>query len=89
MDTRVTIDRFGRLVLPKAVRQALDLKPGDGLKIETEEDRLILSRVRDQSGLQKEDGVRVHRSGMPTNTSIVELIEQQRRPRREQVMGNP
>jgi len=89
MDTRVTIDRFGRLVSPKAVRHTLDLKPGDKLKIETEEDRLILSRVRDRAGLQKEDGVRVYRSGMPTNTSVVERIEQQRRQRREHVMSNP
>ena len=88
MDAEVTIDPSGRLVLPKAVRQALDLKPGDSLKIETEEDRLILSRVRDRAGLQKERGVWVYRSGTPTDASIVELIEQQRKRRVEEVMGN-
>lgn len=89
MDAEVTIDPSGRLVLPKAVRQALDLKPGDSLKIETEEDRLILSRVRDRAGLQKEQGVWVYRSGTPTDASIVDLIDRQRKRRGEEVMGNP
>jgi len=89
MNAEVTIDPSGRLVLPKAVRQALDLKPGDNLRIETEEDRLILSRVRDRAGLQKERGIWVYRSGIPTDVSLVELIERQRKRRSEEVMGNP
>ena len=89
MDAEVTIDPSGRLVLPKAVRQALDLKPGDSLRIETEEDRLILSRVRDRAGLQKERGIWVYRSGTPADVSLIELIERQRKRRSEEVMGNP
>jgi AbrB family looped-hinge helix DNA binding protein len=89
MATELTIDSSGRLVLPKAVRQALGLKPGDRLKIETEEDRVILSPVRDRAGLQKEHGVCVYRSGTSTDSSVVELIEQQRKRRAEEVMGNP
>jgi hypothetical protein len=64
------------------------LKPGDSLRIETEEDRLILSRVRDRAGLQKERGIWVYRSGTPTDASLVELIERQRKRRSEEVMGN-
>jgi AbrB family looped-hinge helix DNA binding protein len=89
MNTELTIDSSGRLVLPKAVRQALGLKPGDSLKVETEEDRVILSPVRDRAGLQKEHGVWVYRSGTSTDVSVVELIEQQRKRRAEEVMGNP
>lgn len=88
MSTEVTLDPAGRLVLPKAVRLALGLKPGDSLKIEAEEDRLILSPVRDRAGLQKERGVWVYRSGTPADASIVDLIDQRRRHRTEELMGD-
>jgi AbrB family looped-hinge helix DNA binding protein len=74
----ITLDKAGRVVLPKAMRDALRVGPGDALRIESEEERLILSPVRERAGLQKERGVWVFRSGRPTNTSIPSLIEQQR-----------
>ena len=88
MNAEITLDKAGRVVLPKAMREALRIGPGDNLKIETEDDRLILSPVRDRAGLQKEHGVWVYRSGRPANTSIPELIEQQRSRRVDELIGN-
>ena len=78
MRSRITLDKAGRLVLPKSIRQALRVGPGDTLEIESDDDRLILSPVRVRPGLQKERGVWVYRSGTPVNTSIPDLIDQQR-----------
>jgi AbrB family looped-hinge helix DNA binding protein len=80
------MDQAGRVVLPKALREDLGLRPGDTLNIETEGDRIILSPVRNQAGLQKELGVWVYRSGTPAHDSIPDLIEQQRRRRTEGLM---
>ncbi|MCL5745177.1 MAG: AbrB/MazE/SpoVT family DNA-binding domain-containing protein [Acidobacteria bacterium] len=78
MSTTIPIDKAGRLVLPKSVRDALRIGPGDVLEVETEEDRIILSPVRVHPGLQKEQGVWVFRSGTQVSASIPDLIDQQR-----------
>jgi AbrB family looped-hinge helix DNA binding protein len=74
----VTLDKAGRLVLPKPIREALHIGPGDSLEIESTEDRIVLSPVRVRPGLQKERGVWVFRSGKPANVSIPNLIDQER-----------
>ncbi|NBF39166.1 MAG: AbrB/MazE/SpoVT family DNA-binding domain-containing protein [Spirochaetes bacterium] len=60
----VTIDSHGRIVIPKAVRERLDLRPGAvlTLTIEPAEDGEAL-RLRPPSGrpaLLRKDGVLVH-----------------------------
>ena len=88
MSARITIDGAGRVVLPKPVREALRLGPGDQLDVESEDDRLILSPVRIVPGLRKEKGVWVYRSGKPADASIPELLEEQRSQRTRQVSGD-
>ena len=87
MNTRVTLDKAGRIVLPKWVREALRVGPGDTLEIDAEEDRLVVSPVRVRPGLQKEQGVWVYRSGTLATTSISELVDKQRSDRTEQLLG--
>jgi len=55
----VTLDRFGRLVIPKAVRSALGLGPGSTLEIEEQEGALLLRPRRPEPDLVEEDGVLV------------------------------
>jgi AbrB family looped-hinge helix DNA binding protein len=42
MKTTAQMDRAGRLVVPKAFRDALHLRPGDRLRVRTEGDALVL-----------------------------------------------
>jgi AbrB family looped-hinge helix DNA binding protein len=53
----VTIDKSGRVVIPKAVRAELQLEPGDTLQLESEGDRIILQPLHITSSLRKERGV--------------------------------
>jgi AbrB family looped-hinge helix DNA binding protein len=85
MNAKITIDGAGRVVLPKSVREALRLGPGDELEVEKEDDRLILSPVRIPPGLRKERGVWVYRSGKPAEAPIPDLIEEQRSQRTRHV----
>jgi AbrB family looped-hinge helix DNA binding protein len=78
MNARTTIDKAGRLVLPKAIREALQINAGDTLEIESEDDRLVIAPVRVRPGLLKERGVWVYRSGTPSTASIPDLIARQR-----------
>ena len=86
MKSTVTLDKAGRLVLPKPVREALRVGPGDTLEIESEDDRVILFPVRVRPGLQKEQGIWVYRSGMPVNTPTPDLIDQQREQRTRELL---
>ena len=88
MNARVTIDKAGRLVLPKFIREALRLGPGDALEVESDDDRVVLSPVRTPAGLQKERGVWVYRSGTPANLSIPGLIDEQRNRRSRDLLGS-
>lgn len=63
MNTTVTVDSAGRVVLPKPLRDELGLAPGDTLALESDGERVTLRPVRSSSALRKEEGVWVFRSG--------------------------
>jgi AbrB family looped-hinge helix DNA binding protein len=65
MNSKVTLDRAGRLVLPKAVRDELRLSPGDSLDYTVKGDEVTLRPRRGATPLQKERGVWVFRTGSP------------------------
>ena len=88
MNARITLDKAGRVVLPKSVRDALRVGPGDSLEIESGDERIVLSPVRVRPGLQKEHGVWVYRSGAPSNASIPDLIDNQRARRTREILGD-
>ncbi len=85
MDTRVTIDRAGRVVVPKAVRDELRLQPGDELELRSGPDSITLAPVHNSTTLVKEQGVWVYRSGVPSSQSLPTIIDEDRQNRRRDV----
>ena len=65
MNTRITIDNAGRMILPKPVRDARGLEAGDTLELSIHGDNISLHPVRNTSPLQKKKGVWVYRTGGP------------------------
>lgn len=57
MTTTVTIDKAGRVVIPKGVRDELQIEPGDTLELESEGNRMTLRPLHAVSQLKKERGV--------------------------------
>jgi AbrB family looped-hinge helix DNA binding protein len=82
----VTLDRAGRVVLPKRLRQQLRLEPGDTLELETEGERVTLRPVRPQAPLRKEHGVWVYQ-GEPADLSIPDLVDRERERRLRETLG--
>ena len=80
MATKLTLDRAGRVVLPKPIRDRLQLAPGDTLDLEAEGERITLRPVRQNVMLKKELGVWVYQ-GEPSDTSIADLIDRERESR--------
>jgi AbrB family looped-hinge helix DNA binding protein len=63
MNTTVKLDKAGRVVIPKPLRDELRLAPGDSLALESEGDRVTLRPVRSGSAMRKEHGIWVFRTG--------------------------
>jgi AbrB family looped-hinge helix DNA binding protein len=73
------LDRFGRIVIPKRVRQDLGLHVGSVLEIEERDDQIVLSVRRDQPDLVREDGVLVYTGEAAGD--LEQTVEAQRRSR--------
>ena len=85
MNARIKIDAAGRVVLPKALRDEMQLEAGATLELESEGDRITLRPVRSEPTLRKELGIWVY-SGEATDASIPDLIDRERAGRLRDVL---
>ena len=76
MKMRINIDVAGRIVIPKRIRTALDLSPGDALELESADEKITLRPVSNLCPLAKEKGVWVFRTGQPLSVNVTDdLLE--------------
>ena len=59
-----SLDRFGRIVIPKKIREDFDLKAGTPIRIEESEQAIILTPIHGEPNLHVKDDVLVF-SGSP------------------------
>jgi AbrB family looped-hinge helix DNA binding protein len=83
MNLRLTIDKAGRVLLPKSLRQELHLQPGDSLEMESTGDQITLRPVRGTEPLTKERGVWVFRTGQALPASATDGMLQRIREERD------
>ncbi|MCC6764452.1 MAG: AbrB/MazE/SpoVT family DNA-binding domain-containing protein [Deltaproteobacteria bacterium] len=82
MEDIVTIDRAGRLVVPKAVRTKLQLREGTRLRLRAEAGhRLVLERVAEESAPVEVNGLLVIRG------RLVGEIPDHREQRAQRIRG--
>jgi len=87
MNTTLKMDRAGRLVLPKPVREQLQLEPGEPLELESFDDHIVLRPVRGNASMYKKQGVWVFRGGAPLKASVVrETIRRVRKDREQAIL---
>jgi AbrB family looped-hinge helix DNA binding protein len=82
MTAKLTIDKAGRVVIPKRLRDKLRLVPGDVFELESREEEIVLRPVRDEAPLLKERGVWVYRTGnalsAETTDAVLRAIREER-----------
>jgi AbrB family looped-hinge helix DNA binding protein len=83
MNTRLTIDKAGRVIIPKPLREELHLEPGDSLEVESAGEQITLRPVRGTGPLTKEHGVWVFHSGAPLPASATNEMLQKMREERD------
>jgi AbrB family looped-hinge helix DNA binding protein len=83
MNSRLIMDKAGRVVIPKALRDELHLEEGDALDIEVSGERITLRPHRGSGPLAKEQGVWVLRTGQPLLASTTDDVLQRIREGRD------
>jgi AbrB family looped-hinge helix DNA binding protein len=83
MTSRITIDKAGRVVIPKPVREELHLEPGDSLEMERVGEQITLRPLRGAAPLRKEHGVWVFYGGRPIPASVTDRVIQEIREERD------
>lgn len=74
------LDRFGRVIIPKKVREKLGLRPGAVLEVQQHGGDVLLKPVQEEPRLLEKDGVLVFRG-----KALGELTESVRSHRRERL----
>lgn len=88
MPTKLKLDKAGRLVLPKPLRDELQLAPGDALEVTTAGEEITLRLVRGNAPLHKKRGIWVYRTGDPLpELDVGKTLRQVRRERDEENLG--
>ncbi len=87
MNAIAEIDKAGRLVVPKKMRDALHLTPGTRLTLQQEGKAIILQQESKPRGLHRKDGILVYDSGRPIPPDAADWLEENRNQRAEALMG--
>ncbi|MEO7360642.1 MAG: AbrB/MazE/SpoVT family DNA-binding domain-containing protein [Gemmatimonadaceae bacterium] len=86
----MTLDKAGRVVNPKTLRDELHLEAGDALELTSDGDRMTLRPVRTGSALRKEHGAWVcRRNGSTMSTETTTQVPQSVRNDRDRVKRSP
>jgi len=87
MSTIIEIDKAGRIVVPKKLRDALHLTPGTRMKVERSGDKLVFEQDYPESHLIFEDGIWMMAGGPPiTNDEVTATIRQGYEERHKRIM---
>lgn len=89
MNAKATLDKAGRVVIPKTLRDEMGLAPGDSLTLESDGESVTLRPVRSGSALRKEHGIWVFRGGKELSSAETDrALESLRQARDRHVRGS-
>ena len=77
----ITIDRAGRIVVPKSLRERFNLVTGTELEIEASGECLHLRKVGAEPALMRKKGVLVHHGGARVALDVAAFIRAERESR--------
>jgi AbrB family looped-hinge helix DNA binding protein len=83
MNTRLVIDKAGRIVIPKRLRKELQLEPGDTLELESGGEQITLRPARGTGPIRNEHGIWVLHTGEPLPASATDDLLRQIREERD------
>lgn len=82
----VRIDKAGRIVVPKPLRERLGFKPDTDLEIIEQPEGVLLKRIQQRPSMVKVDGLWVHQGSAEIGANWDRIIEDVREERIESVL---
>jgi AbrB family looped-hinge helix DNA binding protein len=89
MNTTVTLDSAGRVVIPKVLRDELRLEPGDSVEMESDGDLVTLRPIRSESPLRRERGVWVFHGSRKISATVTDQVLRDIREQRDHSHRGP
>ena len=83
MSTTIPMDKAGRIVLPKPIRDRMRLRPGSTFAVEVHADHLRLRPLERDAPLVKDGGWWVHRGSTTDAEALTSVVERHRGERLE------
>jgi AbrB family looped-hinge helix DNA binding protein len=83
-EMETNLDRFGRVIIPKKVRDKLGLRPGAVLEVQQQGGDVLLKPVPEEPRLLEKDGVLVFRGKAAGD--LAESVQSHRRARLKRVV---
>lgn len=77
----VTINKAGRIVVPKQIRERYNMHPGTAIEIENKPEGVILKVSGEGISLIRKQGILVHHSGDKTDLDMADFIKKERKRR--------
>ena len=84
---KTTIDKAGRLVVPKPMRERYNLRAGTEVEIEAEADGIRLRPVQQEQSLVTKDGILVHHGPSVVELDIADYINRDRERRNDTIVA--
>ena len=84
---KLKMDRAGRVILPKPVRDRLGLREGSDLEIVETPEGVVLKPTEHRPSMVKKQGLWVHTGKLPPGFDIVQAIRDDREDRIRKLAG--
>ena len=86
----ISIDKAGRLVLPKPLREELQVAAGDSLEFELSGDAVVLRPARPSRRIYKKKGIWVLNTGEPMRADLTtQTLRRIRKERDDRLLEKP
>ena len=82
----ITIDRAGRIVVPKSLRERFNLVAGTELEIEASGEYLRLRKAGAEPALTRKKGILVHHGDGRENVDVAAFIRAERESRSRRIL---
>ena len=83
----VKIDKAGRIVLPKPIRDRLRLRQGSDLELEERPEGLLLKPVDQKPSMTRKNGILVHLGKLPEDFDWDNMVNADREDRIKYLSG--